>query len=408
MLDQATKNIIKATAPILADKGLDVMVCMYDIMFTRYPAIKSLFNMANQRQDGQPLALARAVHAYAANIDQLDQLTDAVDLMAHKHASLGVRPEHYPIVGECLLEAIDNVLQPGATVLAAWEKGYNFLAEILINAEKDLYHAMATVAGGWDGYRVFTIARKEKESDVITSFYLEPKDGKPLCDYKPGQYITVKLDFPGRKSVTRNYSLSDKPNQAYYRISVKRERRPLASEHADGLISCYLHDFMEEGTELEVRAPIGNFFLEPNTARPVVLLSGGVGLTPMISMLSTIAAQHPTLETYFIHGAINRKTHAMREYVNKLANTHPNIHQYTCYSAPDEQDLAHRYCHHTGFITAEWLSNILPHTNCDYYFCGPKPFMQLTYGILKQWNIPAAQIRYEFFGPTSELEKAVA
>ena len=148
---------------------------------------------------------------------------------------------------------------------------------------------------------------------------------------------------------------------------------------------------------------MGNFFLNHNTNRPVVLLSGGVGLTPMISMLNTIAERYPKLETWFIHGALNRHTHAMRDHVKNLAASNPNIHAYFCYSEPVAEDLREKLCDQTGLITARWLEQILPHKDCDYYFCGPRPFMQLIYQILKAWKVPSAQICYEFFGPAGDL-----
>lgn len=403
MLDAKTKKIVKSTAPILAEKGLDITMRMYDIMFTNHPEVKKLFNMANQKPNGQPLTLAKAVHAYAANIDQLETLTDAVELMAHKHVSLGVKPGHYPIVGQSILQAIDEVLSPGKEILNAWGKAFNFLADILIDRETQLYKEMENKDGGWVGYRKFEVFKKEKESEVITSFYLRPVDGQPVATYEPGQYLTIKLDFPGGNPVTRNYSLSDKPNGEYYRISVKRERRPHGQDAADGLVSCYLHDFIELGSIFQLAAPIGNFVLKTPTNRPIVLLSGGVGLTPMISMLNTLAEKYPEQETYFIHGAINSRLHAMRKHVEHVSASNSNIHHYFSYSDPLEEDVANKNYNHCGFMNKEWFESILPNKDCDYYFCGPKPFMQMIYSILTGWNIPTSQIHYEFFGPADEF-----
>jgi nitric oxide dioxygenase len=405
MLSPKTVEIVKASVPVLADRGLEVTQRLYQLMFSKNPEVLSQFNRVNQTPQGQPLALARSIYAYAANIDNLGVLGDAVDLITNKHASLGVKPEHYGIVGVHLIQALRDVLQIDDEQAAAWREAYEFLAEIMVKAERKLYAQAEEQDGGWAGYRTFVLDKKVKESDVITSFYLKPKDGGKIAAFKPGQYITVRFEFPGDKVVTRNYSLSDSSNGEYYRISIKKERRPAATtELPDGLVSCYLHDHYQPGLELQLRAPMGNFVLNPDTRRPVVLLSGGVGLTPMFSMLKTITEHHPQLETWFIHGALNRRTHAMRDQVKKLEASNPNIHVYFCYSEPDAEDLREKNCDQTGLITAEWLESILPHQDCDYYFCGPRPFMRLIYRTLKAWRVSPAQIRYEFFGPAGELE----
>ncbi|HKX33484.1 MAG TPA: NO-inducible flavohemoprotein [Blastocatellia bacterium] len=404
MLDQKTVGIVKASAPLLAERGLEVTMRMYDLMFSDNPEVLPLFNRANQTPEGQPLALARSIYAYATQIENLEALAGAVELIANKHASLGVKPEHYAIVGKHLIQALKDVLKIDEEQVAAWGEAYWFLANILIDGERKLYDQAAGQDGGWADYRTFVLDRKVAESSVIASFYLKPGDGKKIAPFKPGQYVTAKFEFPGGQIVTRNYSLSDSPNGEYYRISVKKERRPAGIIHQpDGLVSCYLHDYYQPGMEVQLRAPMGNFVLNHNTHRPVALLSGGVGLTPMISMLNTIARQHPQLETWFIHGALNRRTHAMGDHVRALAAAHSNIHAYVCYSEPGAEDLAEKVCDRTGLITAEWLEQILPHRDCDFYFCGPRPFMQLVHRILKEWKVPPAQIHYEFFGPAGEL-----
>jgi len=404
MLDQHTKDKIKATAPVLADKGLDITMRMYDIMFSRYPEVKTMFNEANQHEGGQPLTLARAVHAYAENIDNLEALGEAVELMAHKHVSLGVKAEHYPIVGECLLEAIGDVLNPPQEIVDAWAKGYQFLADILINAEQKLYEEMEAKEGGWASVRPFVLDRKIKESDIITSFYFRPQDGGPIPSYEPGQYLTVKFDFDDGSTEMRNYSLSDAPNGEYYRISVKRE--PAAAEGLnEGRISNYLHDHVEEGNVVDLRGPIGNFTYKPDPERPVVLLSGGVGMTPLVSMLKAIASDYPDQEVWYIHAARNSRVHGLREDAKNIAAGNKNIHLYTLYNDPEPGD--EEKCDRTGLVTADWLESLLPHRDCNYYFCGPQLFMQAVYGILKAWDIPGNQIHFEFFGPAGALEDTV-
>ena len=390
MLSQQSKDIIAATLPVVREHAATITEVFYPLMFQRYPAVKAYFNEAHQRQGTQPQALANAVVAYAANLDRLEVLGDAVSLIVQKHVSLNIQPEHYPIVGECLLAAIREVLGEAASdeVLGAWGEAYGQLADILIAAEEQRYQHNAEKVGGWRGERRFTVQRKEQESEVITSFYLVPSDGKPLADFIPGQFTCIVVDIDGR-SLRRNYSLSDRPGQSHYRISVKRE--------AEGEVSNFLHDRVQVGDELQLTAPSGNFVLNQQQ-RPLVLLTGGVGITPAISMLQ------PALESgrqvHFLHGALNSGTHAFRSHVDALAEQHDNLKVGYVYSEPLKGDQAHE----TGFFDRQKLSAMLPDsTDVDVYFLGPKAFMQSCQQLLNELGIPAENQRYEFFGPLESL-----
>ena len=390
MLSQQSKDIIAATLPVVREHAATITEVFYPLMFERYPAVKAYFNEAHQRQGTQPQALANAVVAYAANLDRLEVLGDAVSLIVQKHVSLNIQPEHYPIVGECLLAAISEVLGAAATdeVLGAWGEAYGQLADILIAAEEQRYQQNAEKAGGWRGERSFTVQRKEQESEVITSFYLVPSDGGPLADFIPGQFTCIVVDIDGR-SMRRNYSLSDRPGQSHYRISVKRE--------AEGEVSNFLHDRVQVGDELQLTAPSGNFVLNQQQ-RPLVLLTGGVGITPAISMLQP--ALESGREVHFLHGALNSSTHAFRSHVDALAEQHDNLKVGYVYSHPLEGDQAHD----TGFFDQQKLSAMLPDsTDVDVYFLGPKPFMQHCQKLLNERGIPAENQRYEFFGPLESL-----
>ena len=179
MLPQRTIDIVKATAPILEEHGETLTAHFYKRMFAHNPEVAPLFNPAHQRAGSQQKALAAAICAYAANIDNLEVLGGAVELIAQKHASLRILPEHYPIVGENLLASIREVLGAGATddVIAAWTEAYGFLAEILTARERQIYSVQAKARHGWTGFKPFHVARTAPESEVITSFYLQPADG---------------------------------------------------------------------------------------------------------------------------------------------------------------------------------------------------------------------------------------
>ncbi|MDB6060327.1 MAG: putative flavohemoprotein [Verrucomicrobiaceae bacterium] len=393
MLSTQTIILVKATVPVLQQYGEQITTHFYQKLFSDYPATRVYFNQAHQAAGTQPRALANSILAYAANIDRLAALKDALPAIIQKHVSLDIRPEHYPIVGRCLLSAIKDVLGDAATdeIIAAWGEAYQQLAAILIGAEEQIYRDRAALTGGWRGPRAFRVARKEIESSVITSFYFEPVDGGQLMTFAAGQFISILLTVDGQ-ALRRNYSLSDAPDKAYYRISVKRE--------PNGVASNYLHDYVNVGDTVELLAPSGEFVLTEAT-RPLVLLSGGVGITPAISMLNAVAASGRQIE--FIHAAINGKVHAFREHVEAIAQQYPNVRPYFVYNDAAADDAPHAH----GFVTQEILGARLPaNRDVDLYFLGPKPFMRAMFQSSKQLGIPPQQIKYEFFGPLEDLNVA--
>ncbi|BAO91525.1 flavohemoprotein (plasmid) [Caballeronia cordobensis] len=313
MLTQKTKDIVKATAPVLAEHGYPIIQRFYSRLFQAHPELKNVFNMAHQEQGQQQQALARAVYAYAENIENPESLAAVLRNIAHKHASLDVRAEHYPVVGEHLLGAIKDVLGDAATgeIIAAWAQAYGNLADVLMGMESELRETSAAQLGGWNGWRRFVVKDKRAESSVITSFVLEPVDGKPVMNFEPGQFVSVAVDVPALKlQQIRQYSLSDMPNGHSYRISVKREEGD--ATRPPGYVSSLLHEHVGVGDELALAAPFGTFYIDVNATTPIVLISGGVGLTPMVSMLRR-AIQNPQRQVVFVHGARNGAVHAMRD-----------------------------------------------------------------------------------------------
>jgi len=399
MLSTEQKEIIKSTAPILEVKGTEITSRFYEMLFQNHPELLNIFNQINQKTGRQQTALANSIIAAAYNIDQLEEILPVVKQIAHKHRSLGVLPEHYPIVGEHLLLAIKDVLGEAATedIINAWADAYQVIADVFIQVEDDMYKAAQNQTGGWTGYKPFLVDQKVQESNEITSFYLKPVDESPLPTFQPGQYIGVELTIPGDTyRHIRQYSLSDAPNKPYYRISVKREEK--------GSVSNYLHDHINEGDTFPVSAPAGDFVLDSDKNTPVVLLSGGVGLTPLVSMLNTVVENQPNREVTFIHAARNGDVQALKEEIAQLSNTYENVTSHIVYSEPTEADRRDGNFDQEGFITLESLKEVLPHNEMDFYFCGPEPFMDTVYSALKQWDISEEQIHFEFFGPAKELE----
>jgi nitric oxide dioxygenase len=406
MLSEQTIAIVKATAPAVISHAEPITRKFYSLMFEGSPEVKAFFNQAHQHSGSQQRALAGAICAYAANIDNLSVLGSAVELIAQKHCSLGIQPEHYPIVGKYLLIAVKDVLGDAVTdqVAAAWGEAYGFLADIFIQREAEIYREQASVPGGWNGYRRFVVERKVPESENVTSFYLVPADGSTPAPFKPGQYITVQIDHLATPTSLRNYSLSDRPGLKHYRISVKREDSLLPSA-PDGLISNYLHDHVNIGDQLKIGPPCGEFVLEPSkvTSKPIVLLSGGIGITPVLSMLKSLVHQRIETPVYFIHGARNSRVHALAGEVRHLASECANLHTHFRYDAPLASDLQHKCCDSTGIIDLKLLSQLLPSNDAEYYFCGPKPFLVGLYRGLKKWGVEDSRMHYEFFGPKQEL-----
>jgi len=395
-LSDQTIALVKATVPALEAHGLDIVHEMYSRMFQN-PHIRDLFNQSHHGDAGsQPRALTGAILAYASNIDNLGALAPAVERIAQKHVGLQILPEHYPYVAEALLGAIKAVLGDAAAddILAAWGEAYWFLANILIAREDRIYTEQKETAGGWNGWRDFRIEEVVQESSVIKSFVLRPVDGEAVMIHKPGQYLTFWLEIPGQPPVKRNYSISSAANGQSYRISVKRE------EH--GLASGWLHD-QAAGTVLKVAAPAGEFFLADRPERPVVLLSGGVGLTPMVAMLETLVAQDNAGPVYYIHGTHDRETHAMRDHVRALAARGKAVRVTDFHQTPLADEVAGRDYDIAGIITDEWLVSETPVAEADYYICGPRPFLRHAVSALSLAGVPSDRIHYEFFGPADEL-----
>ena len=392
MLSAEQKAIITATVPILEQGGETLTRHFYLTLFRDFPHVKPFFNQANQQDGNQQRALANAVLMYAKNIDRLEQLGPLVSTIVNKHVSLQIQREHYPLVGASLLKAIREVLGAETAtdaVIDAWAAAYGQLADILAGAEQNVYDENARAPGGWSGAREFKVASKKAESDEITSFVLEPADGRAVVAHKPGQYIGIFVDIDGEEA-RRQYSLSAAANGANYRISVKRE--------AGGAVSNFLHDRVNVGDSIQLFPPSGEFVLEDGD-KPLVLISGGVGITPTLAMLTTALSTGRAI--HFIHAARHAGVHAFRDQIDALAREYPQLQRFYCYeTAGDTGPQPHA----TGYLDRQRLGEWLPATrDVDAYFLGPTPFMKAVKAHLLALGVPQAQTHYEFFGPAEAL-----
>lgn len=264
---------------------------------------------------------------------------------------------------------------------------------------------------GWNGIRKFAVVKKIRECDDVNAFYLKPHDGRPLPQFKPGQYLTFQLDLPGRdKPLIRCYSLSDSPHQKeYYRVTIKKEKSPPDKpELPPGAGSSFFTDTVKEGDILNVKAPTGHFFLDMAKTNPIVLLAGGVGITPMLSMANAIAASGSKREVYFFFGVRNVREHIHKAELEKLAAENDNIHLHIAYSKPSEKDVKGKDFHSEGRVGIELLKEILPSNNFEYFLCGSGAFMKSLTDGLEAWGVPDKDVHFEAFGPATVKKKTVA
>ncbi len=257
----------------------------------------------------------------------------------------------------------------------------------------------------WKGFRRFQVIFKVKEAKDIVSFYLVPMDGRPLPSFLPGQFLTFKLNIPGQKKpVIRCYSLSDSPNHPdYYRVTVKRQSPPPSAPDAPpGLSSSYFHDILNEREVIDVKAPSGQFHLDPSNDSPVVLIGCGVGITPLLSMLNSITEKDSSnklsnRETWLFLGCHNRVDHLMKEHIETITSAHKNVSLHVCYSSPRASDILGKDYQHKGRVTMELLQQVLPSKNYKYYFCGPPKMLEDFNQGLNAWGVPEKNIQYEAF-----------
>jgi hypothetical protein len=262
----------------------------------------------------------------------------------------------------------------------------------------------------WNGTRKFTVAKKVRECADVFSFHLQPHDGKPLPPFKPGQYLTFSLDIPGRdKPVVRCYSLSDCARPGHYRVTVKKEKAPPDKPGVPpGVASSFFCDTVREGDILNVKAPAGHFFLDLTKNNPVVLIAGGVGVTPVLSMANAIAAGEARREVWFFYGVRNREEHMLKDEIEALAAANENLRLHVCYSRPGPGDVKGRDYRHEGRVTPELIKSLLPSNNYEFFLCGNGAFMKSITDGLEAWGVPDKDVYFEAFGPATVKKKTAA
>lgn len=383
MLTQEQIALVKATVPVLREHGVALTSHFYKRMLSHNPELMQVFNQGHQRVGAQQQALAGAVLAYAENIENLGVLLNAVKHIANKHVSVGIRAEHYPIVGKHLLASIREVLGEAATpeLIDAWAAAYGQLANVLIDAEKALYDKHANEEGGWSGWRFFKVEEKKPETDEVTSFTLVPVDHGEMPKVKAGQYVSVRVYVKKENLIQpRQYTVTDATKHSL-RISVKK----IVAEGNSpaGMVSNALHQDINQGDLVEVSFPTGEFNV-PEGNNPLCLISAGIGITPMLAMLKEAVAHNPQRQVTFVHICKEKKDYPLFDEVEALSKSGP-VELVTCVTSksgrPDESFFA---------------SLVKPNT--EYLVCGPVDFMKDATQALEKANVAKEHILTEKFG----------
>ncbi|KAG7289819.1 hypothetical protein NEMBOFW57_006196 [Staphylotrichum longicolle] len=397
-------KLVTDTIPVLREHGERVTTIFYTNMMQDHPELNNYFNSVNQKNGRQPRALTSAILNFASKINHNSELIPKFERMCNKHCSLGIRPEHYEIVGKYLLRAFGEVLGRAMTpaVFAAWEKAYCLLAHMLIGREAQLYKDFER----WTSWRKFKVDRVVPEAEDIFSFYLVPQDGMKLPKFSPGQYVSLRIYSPEGYMKARQYSLSEAWREDYYRISVRRDKgarysNSVSNSHFQpGLVSNILIDHMGAGSIVELSHPAGDFFLDVNNTSnmPLVLISAGVGVAPMVAIANTVTDIQPRRHISWIQGS--GRSVPFEEHVAQLqrhnSNFRTNVFE-THLANSDAIGISYDYDFRMDLAKVSEDDLYLQNSGAEYYICGPEQFMLEMSDLLKAKGVGAARIKFELF-----------
>lgn len=393
MASPKTLEIVKATVPVLEEHGTAITTVFYKNMFNQHPELLDIFNETNQKLGRQQTALAMTVLAAAKHLDKLAVLLPQVTQISHKHRALQILPEHYPIVGHHLIGAIKEVLGEAANddIIDAWTEAYDEIADVFIQLEKTMYEQEM-----WEGFAPFKITEKVEAATDIAAFTVVPANDDidlSKLSLSAGQYITVKTDPEDSDHLAlRHYSLYSATSDKGIQFAVRRDNR---NEHY-GLVSNHLHDHLDVGDTILLSAPAGDFELNQDLIQqndiPLVLVSAGVGVTPILSMLEAQVTANPKRPIVWVYACQNKEHHAFDSKVNELLAAADNVEK-------------HIFYFESGQILDEaWLAN-LPKP-ADIYVCGSMMFMESIIDGLMALDHGVDSVHYEPFGPKMSLELA--
>ncbi|WP_374115828.1 globin domain-containing protein [Kineococcus sp. TRM81007] len=391
LLSESSEAVVRATAAVVAAHAEEITGVFYPSMLAAHPELLRVFNTGNQATGEQSKALAASVVAYAVQL--IDPAAPPFDhvlrRIAHKHVSLGIRPDQYTIVGRHLLAAVGEVLGDAVTpeVAAAWDEVYWLFATQLVAEEARLYH-LAGVDPALP-VRPYRVVRRVQETAEVVSLVLEPADGEPLPEILPGQYVSVFADLPDGSRQPRQYTVSSTRSGARLQITVRRVRGRDGAP--DGRVSAFLHDTVAVGDLLDVSTPSGDVVVEDAQA-PLLLASAGAGITTVLPVLEHVARTQPQRKVVVAHADRTPADHALREAVLRVGAELDDFTALAWYEQPEPGDTTSR----RGFMD---LSEVPLPEGVQVFTCGPLPFMRQVRATVLSRGVPAAAVRYEVFGP---------
>ncbi|MFH9712971.1 globin domain-containing protein [Streptomyces luteogriseus] len=395
MLSAESAAVVRATLPAVAGALDEITTRFYGAMFRDRPELlDGMFNRGNQASGAQRRALAGSIAGFAtALLDDPETRPDTLlERIAHKHAAVGVTDDQYTIVHKYLFGAIAEVLGDAVTpeVAAAWDEVYWLMAGALIGREARLYQDAGVEPG--KVWRQWTVVERRAETPDVVSFLLRPADGRPAPRARAGQYVSVRVLMTDGVHQLRQYSLSSDPGGDQRRITVKRVAGTAGAP--DGEVSDLLHTQIHEGDELTLSAPFGDVFLDDaaDATAPVVLVSAGIGGTPMTGILAHLTALGSTRPVLVLHADRSPADHALRTETSKVAGQLPGARAVFWYEHPGAEEPDAR----EGLMNLDGIE--LPE-NATVFLCGPLPFMRDVRAQLLHAGVPAQHIRYEVFGP---------
>ncbi|GAA1822740.1 globin domain-containing protein [Actinomadura chokoriensis] len=393
MLSSDHADIVRATLPAVGANGAEITGRFYSAMFAAHPELRHLFNQGNQANGEQRRALAGSVAAFAGHLVNPDSGTPFQQMLpriAHKHASLGIRPEQYTVVGRHLMGAVADVLGDAVTpeVHAAWSEVYWLFATLLIAEEARLYRDAACDPAA--PYRPWRVVDRRDEAEDVFSLVLEPADGGEVPAHRPGQYVSVAVTLPDGLRQPRQYTLS-RAAGGTAQITVRRVRGEGAAP--DGAVSGYLFEHAAPGDELELSRPFGDVVVN-DEEDPLVLISAGIGITPAAAVIDHLAATAPAREVLAVHADRSPRTHALRAQIAESGRRIAGFRQLTWYEEP--AGAAPGADVRPGRIDVSELP--LP-DKARVFMCGRLPFMREIRRGLLDAGVSDERIHYEVFGP---------
>ncbi len=393
MLSERSRPVIEATLPAVADNIEEIAGRFYEHLFAAHPELfDGVFNRGNQAERTQQVALAGSVAVFASSLTKVpEQMPEhLLSRIAHKHASLGVTAAQYDVVHEHLFWAIADVLGEAVTpeVAAAWDEVYWLMAYALINQERGLYSSHGVRPDTL--WREWEVAKRIEETDEVVTFRLRRTDDHVVKASLPGQYVTVQVPMPDGVRQPRQYSLTRADDGEHRQFSVKRVR---GGGKPDGEVSNRLCESVGVGDRLTLSVPFGDVVLD-DSGRPVVFISGGIGITPMAGMLSHLVQAGSRLPVTLLHADVEERTFALRRQVLDDVAALPGATAHVWYERGAHSTLPVEA--HAGVID---LGEVDLPDGAGYYLCGPLPFMKAVRDALLDRGVPARDIQYEVFGP---------